>query len=157
MEAIMIRRVTTILLCALLTPFAALAQDTRALGSDTPHRFFDATNIALTVAESGALLADGITTQQARTKYPEFFHEADPIARPFVERGWPGQIVGGALFVTADVGLRYWLHRTNHHRVERFLPMVLTTYGTVCAILNAHTLRQFERNRQVSVIIRVAP
>jgi hypothetical protein len=103
----------------------------------SPHRFFDGTNIALTGMESGALLADGIYTQYALTKYPDIFHEADPIARPFVSRGWPGQIAGGALFVTADVGLRYWLHRQNHHRLERLLPLVLTIYGLTGAIHGA--------------------
>jgi hypothetical protein len=133
-------------------PSVVLAQ----ASAEKPHRFFDAANITLTAIETGALLADGITTQQARTKYPEFFREIDPIARPFVNRGWPGQIVGGALFIGADVGLRYWLHRNNHHRVERLLPMVLTTYGTACAIHNARELRRFERWYGAQVIVRIA-
>ena len=57
--------------------------------------------------------ADGIDTQRALTKYPGIFHEADPIARPLVSRGWRGQIAGGTLFVAADVGLRYLVRRTS--------------------------------------------
>jgi hypothetical protein len=139
-------------ICALVSPaFAQQAADSKTL--QTPHRFFDATNIALTAIETGALIADGITTQNARTKYPEFFREADPIARPFVNNGWPGQIIGGALFIGADIGIRYWLHRTNHHRIERFVPLVLTTYGTVCAIHNVNQLDRFERRASVTVTV----
>ncbi len=112
-----------------------------------PHRFFDTTNIALIGVESGALIADGIYTQRALTKYPDVFHEADPIARPFVSHGWSGQIAGGVLFVSAEVGLRYLLHRHEHHRLERLLPLVLTVYGTVGAIHGARELHRIEGRR----------
>jgi hypothetical protein len=73
----------------------AFAQEQRrpaaAAQAAPSHRFVDAMNIALTGVESAALLADGIRTQRALTRYPEIFREADPIARPFVSRGWPGQ------------------------------------------------------------------
>jgi hypothetical protein len=118
-----------------------------AVPAAASHRFFDVKNIALTGVETGALLADGIYTQRALRKYPEFFREADPIARPFVLRGWPGQIAGGALFVGADVGLRYLLHRKNHHQLERLLPFVLTVYGTIGAIHGARELGRVERAR----------
>jgi hypothetical protein len=111
----------------------------RGVESKSPHRFFDSLNVALTGLESGALLADGITTQRAIAKYP-LGHEADPIARVFVSHGWPGQIAGGILFVSADVGLRYALHRHGHHRLERLLPLVLTVYGATGAIHNARVL-----------------
>ena len=71
----------------------------------TAHKFFDTLNIALIGAESAALIADGIYTQRALTRYPEFFREDDPLARPFVMNGWSGQIAGGILVVSADVGL----------------------------------------------------
>jgi uncharacterized protein DUF5658 len=102
---------------------------------ETSHRFFDGLNVGLIVAESGALLADGITTQYGLTHYGG--READPIARPFVEHGWPGMIAGGALFVSAEVGLRYLLHRKRHHRVERWLPTFVIAYGATGAIYNA--------------------
>jgi hypothetical protein len=105
----------------------------------TVHRFFDTLNWSLTATESAALLADGITTQDGIQTYGN--GEADPIARPFVNAGWPGQIAGGALVVTADVGLRYLLHKKGHHRLERLLPLILTVYGAAGAIHNAHELR----------------
>ena len=97
--------------------------------------------------ESGALFADGVYTQRALKNYPELFREADPIARPFVLRGWSGQIAGGAIFVGADVGLRYLFHQKGHHRLERLLPLVLTVYGTAGAIHGARELRRVERGR----------
>ena len=103
-----------------------------------PHRFFDTPNNALTAMESGALLWDGYTTLRTQHDFPGS-READPLARPFVNGGWPGQIAGGVLVVTADVGLRYWLHKRGHHRVERLLPLVLTTYGLVGGIYNSVT------------------
>src|SRR2546427_9449639 len=132
------------------SPTLAMAQGD-SLGTTTvatvSHRFFDFKNIALTSLESGALLADGIYTQLALREYPEFFREADPIARPFVMRGWRGQIAGGALFVGADVGLRYLLHRKNHHRLERLLPLVLTLCGTAGAIHDARELHLAKTTR----------
>jgi hypothetical protein len=120
-----------------------LPQDPKPQAPPPAHKFFDTANIALTGVEVTALLADGIYTQRMNTVPGAY--EADPIARPFVDRGWPGQIVGGALFVSAEVGLRYWLHRKNHHRMERWLPMVLTAYGTIGAIHNAHALHDYNK------------
>jgi hypothetical protein len=111
------------------------------------HRFFDTPNIVLTGVESAALIADGIYTQRGLNRYPEFFYEADPLARPFVMRGWPGQIAGGILVVSADVGLRSILHRKKKHRLERLVPLILTVYGTVGAIHGARELRRVERER----------
>jgi hypothetical protein len=130
----------------MLLPITTNAQDQSATSlSSLPHRFFDRTNISLTAMESAALLADGYYTQRALNDYPELFREADPIARPFVTRGWSGQIAGGVLFVTADVGLRYWMHRKRHHLFERLLPLVLTTYGLVGAIHGARELHRADR------------
>jgi hypothetical protein len=114
-----------------------------------PHRFFDGLNLALTAVESGALLADGVYTQKVLRDYPGLGRERDPLARPFVEHGWPGQIVGGLLVVGADVGIRYLLHRHNHHRIERWMPMILTSYGLVGAVHNARLLGQLNREYEV--------
>jgi len=128
-------------------PLVPDAQHRAASDEQPPHKFFDRTNVALTVLESGALLADGIYTQRGLRRYPDTSREADPLARPFVSRGWPGQIIGGTLAVGADVSLRYWLHRKKHHRLERLVPLILITYGTVGAIHNARELRRAEKGR----------
>jgi len=118
---------------------SGLAEPQSDASATQAHRFFDATNILLTTFESGALLADGITTERIENRDPmhRWSREADPIARPFVEAGWPGQILGGALFVSAETGLRYLLHKRRHHRLERWLPSVLIAYGGVGAVRNA--------------------
>jgi hypothetical protein len=105
------------------------------------HRFADRLNIALTVAGVGALLADGATTQYLMKNYPGG-REVDPLARPFVENGWPGQILGGTLFIGAEVGLRYVLHRKGHHRVERWFSTIPITYGGVCAVHNLSVIKE---------------
>ena len=132
----------------MIAPAEAGGQEpARAEKTQASHRFFDRTNITLTVIESGALLADGIYTQRGLTRYPEISREMDPLARPFVSRGWPGQIAGGTLVVAADVGLRYLLHRKKRHRLERLVPLILITYGAAGAIHNARELRRVESGR----------
>jgi hypothetical protein len=112
-----------------------------------PHRFFDTTNVTLTGIEIGVMLADGITTQNLLNKYPTQAREANPLARPFVNAGWPGMIAGGAMVVSADVALRYLLHRKNHHRLERWLPAYLIVDGSIGAIHNAVVLSRHSTRR----------
>jgi len=132
-----------VLLCAGTTVRAQNPDAPKQTSSETPHRFFDGLNVGLIVAESGALLADGITTQYALTHYGG--READPLARPFVDHGWPGMIAGGALFISAEVGVRYLLHKKHHHRAERWLPTFVIGYGTVGAIYNSAQIREASR------------
>ena len=121
----------------MIAPNCAEAQETshREIAPAKTHKFFDSLNVSLIVAESGALLADGATTHYLLSHYGG--READPFARPFVERGWPGMIVGGALFIGAEVGARYLLHKHNHHRTERWLPTFVIGYGATGAIHNS--------------------
>ena len=107
----------------------------REIAPAKTHKFFDSLNVTLIVAESGALLADGATTHYRQNHYGG--READPFARPFVEHGWPGMIVGGALFIGAEVGARYLLHQHDHHRMERWLPTFVIAYGATGAIYNS--------------------
>lgn len=128
---------------------AALAQDVSsgplANPAPTPHSFFDGLNVALTAVETAALTADGITTQHFLTRYPDVFYEGNPLARPFVSRGWPGQIAGGSLVVAADVGVRYLLHRKKHHRLERWVPIIVAASSATAAI---HNWREIRRERR---------
>lgn len=115
------------------------------------HRFFDRTNLLLTGLEAAALLADGATTQsrlgELRTQYQTVngvvvpvqtrITEVDPVGKLFVNHGWPGTIAGGVLTVGADLGVRYVLHRTNHHRLERLVPVGFVSSNTFAAIHNA--------------------
>jgi hypothetical protein len=78
----------------------------------------------------GALIAvDGVHTQLMLQTHR--FAEGNPIARPFVTQGWPGQLAGSALGFGAGVGLSYMLHRTNHHKLERWAAWMLVSAEAV--------------------------
>ena len=135
------------------TSISKRAAERTTLTSTQTHRFFDKPNLLLTSAEVAALVADGVITQnklgerRLEVRYDAngvmtlvsvpTHYEADPLARPFVEAGWPGQIAGGVLCVGADIGLRYLLHRKNHHKAERLIPLILIGYGASGAIYGA--------------------
>ncbi len=116
------------------------------------HRFFDGENLSLTAMTFSAALADGITTQHAlaqhrssttvvngvSTNYAVTYVERNPIAAPLVNRGWPGQIAATALTAGADLGIRNWLHRTGHHRMERVVPFL---FAATSASFAAHNTR----------------
>ena len=89
---------------------------------------------------------DGATTQHALRKYPDG-REANPFARPFVERGWPGQIAGGAIVIGSEVGIRYLLHKKRRHKLERLLPIVLAAAHTGFGIHNYSQIRRLSRAR----------
>ena len=93
------------------------------------------------------MLADGITTQNLLNRYPTEAREANPLARPFVNAGWPGMIAGGAMVVSTEVALRYLLHRKNHHRLERWLPAYFIVDSSIAAIHNAVVLSQHSTRR----------
>jgi hypothetical protein len=111
-----------------------------------PHRFFDRANVTLTAVEVGVMLADGATTQYGLRNHPGS-REANPLARPFVNAGWPGMIAGGAMVVSGEVGLRYLLHRKNHHRWERWIPVFVIADSALGAIHNAIVLSDLDSHR----------
>ncbi len=112
---------------------------------EPPHRFLDNTNALLTGLEAGALIGDAVTTRWGLDRYPGLTQEANPLARPFVERGWPGQIVGGLLFVGGELWGRHTLHKSGHHRLERLLPIALAAMEAVIVIHNVRNIRGLER------------
>lgn len=122
--------------CATFPTAPGCPKPPKTTSQPAPHRFVDRPNILLTGLEITTLLADGITTQNALQRFPNG-REANPLARPFVEAGWPGQAVAGGLFLTGELSLRYALHRTHHHRLERWLPILVSAVETVAAVHNA--------------------
>lgn len=69
--------------------------------------------------------SDAITTQRAGHGQGE----TDPLAKPFVEQGWPGQIGLGVLDNAAELAVMYALHRMRHHRIERIVPIGRAAIG----------------------------
>jgi hypothetical protein len=111
------------------------------------HRFFDRTSLLSTGVEAAALLTDGAITQaqlgQIKTEYRNVngvqtpyqvkIVEKDPIGKLFVNHGWAGTIAGGGATIGVDLGLRYWLHKTNHHRLERIVPFAIAASNALAA------------------------
>lgn len=128
-------------------------QNREKRGPVPTHRFFDRTNNILTGVNVAAQLADAITTQAGPVRRIRICDpatgvcgvipsaERNPIARPFVEHGWPGQIAYEGIVFGTDQLLRYMFHRTGHHRIERLVPLVMAGASTASAISNANNHR----------------
>jgi hypothetical protein len=74
------------------------------------------------------VLADGVTTRILSQRH---YGEINPLARPFVQAGLPGQI--GACLLGAGTTGGFWfvLHRTHHDRAARwFLRSVAAGEGS---------------------------
>jgi len=103
--------------------------------SEQPHRFFDRTNSLGFAAMAGSLTADALSTQRGLA-FPRF-HEMNPLARPFV------QTRTGAAFYTAGSfaflsGGMYLAHKTNHHKLEKITPFVISGWEAFLAARNYH-------------------
>jgi hypothetical protein len=103
--------------------------------SEQPHRFLDRTNSLAFAAMAGSLTADALSTQRGLA-LPRF-HEMNPLARPFV------QTRTGAAFYTAGSfaflsGGMYLAHKTNHHKLEKITPFVISGWEAFLATRNYH-------------------
>lgn len=90
------------------------------------HRFFDSLNIALITVSLLGQASDAITTQRFIKRGGE---EQNPLSKPFIEQGWPGQIGIGILDNAAQLSVMYALHRMGHHRIERIVPIGRAAIG----------------------------
>jgi hypothetical protein len=81
---------------------------------------------------AGLIAADAITTQKGLS---QGFRETNPIARPFVKMGAPGQAAGAALGFGSGMGVVYILHRTRHYKAERIV-MRLMVAGEGAVVAN---------------------
>jgi Domain of unknown function (DUF5658) len=80
---------------------------------------------------AGLVSADGITTQRGLN---QGLHELNPVMRPFVTLGAPGEAVGSALGFGAEVGVLYLLHRSHHYKAERVaMRLIVATEAGVVA------------------------
>jgi hypothetical protein len=103
--------------------------------SKAAHPFFDRTNILANVVSLLGQSADAITTQRF-IAHQGF--EDDPLARPFVKYGWPGQIGVAVIVNSAILGGQYGLHLMGHHRIERAIPLAV---GCISGILAYNNLQ----------------
>jgi|SRR5580704_12494151 hypothetical protein len=76
------------------------------------------TGTSVTLAVFGAeVVADGVTT---RVLYQRHYGETDPLAKPFVRAGVPGQIGASLLGAGATGSVWFVLHRTHHEATARW-------------------------------------
>jgi hypothetical protein len=123
-----------LLVAALLLSGAASAQD---LSTDpVNHRFWDAANKALFASHAALEAVDfGITHHNLS----HGGREMDSLAKPFCDRGTPGQLVFFAGRAVAVVGISYLLHKTGRHKLERAFPIYASgdsAYGVVYSFVH---------------------
>jgi hypothetical protein len=85
-----------------------------------PHRFFDRGNKIRMGVLASLVAADGISTQEILNSGGHW-REMDPLARPFVNHGAPGQLAASVLGYGFSVGTSYLLHKTGHHKLEKLM------------------------------------
>ena len=120
---------TTLLACMLiLAPTTAMAEE-------EDHPFWDQANTRLLLLNVAAQSLDAYSTQRALRH--DNTKEFNPLARPFAERGWKGQVaysygigVGGTLAVS------YLFHRMGQHKRERITPLIVATPTAILGGLN---------------------
>ena len=97
------------------------------------HSFFDARNSLGLASMAASLTADALSTQKGLA-YPGF-HEMNPIARPFVQTR-----SGAAVYSAGSFGLlagtMYLAHKTQHHKLERFLPFAVAGWEGLLSFRN---------------------
>jgi hypothetical protein len=106
-----------------------------ALAGET-HRFFDRRNAWLAVATVGVQTMDAVSTRYTLDHYINV-KEGSPVARPFENAGWPGTLAfhyginaGGTLL------FQYMAHRSGHHRLERWLPVITIGQSLQGSLMN---------------------
>ena len=70
---------------------------------------------------TGLIAADGVTTQMLMSRGSDRAGESNPLARPFVTHGAPGQAAACVMGLGASIAIAYLLHKTGHHSIEVFV------------------------------------
>ena len=102
----------------------AQAQDRQPFTDAHPqptHKFFDRQNLALFALDGSLKATDAYLTHRNIAQYHRQglpVVEVNPIARPFVPTT-AGQIAFFSGSYAVAIGASYWLHKHNHHRLER--------------------------------------
>lgn len=114
-----------------VTPFSSSAgADPVVMGRPVPtHRFLDGKNVAMLSISALIMAADLASTKKALTVPGTY--EANPLAQ---SQG--AQLSFKIAGVGAGLGLAYLLHRSGHHRAERFLPLIVGVPSGVAAMHN---------------------
>jgi hypothetical protein len=106
----------TLLTLILMVGYSARAQEI-SLPEAPSHKFLDRQNAVAFTALGGLIAVDAVTTQRLISTGQ--FHEANPLWRPLVRRGWQGEMAASALGFGAAMSSAYMFHKTGHHKMER--------------------------------------
>ena len=101
------------------------------------HSFFDARNTLGFATLGASLTADALSTQKGLA-YPGFV-EMNPIARPFVQSRTGAAVYNAGSFGLM-AGLMYWAHKTEHHKLERILPLAVGSWEGLLSARNYHVI-----------------
>ncbi|HET9182971.1 MAG TPA: hypothetical protein VFP59_12615 [Candidatus Angelobacter sp.] len=112
--------------------------------SDMAHSFFDRKNCTAFGFLAAGLTGDALSTQKG-LGLPGF-REMNPIARPFV-KSRAGAAVYSAISFALMGGGMYLAHKTNHHKLERVLPLVIAGWEGFLAARNYHLISAATPNR----------
>jgi hypothetical protein len=105
--------------------------------AEQPHRFIDRTNSLAFAALAGSLTADALSTQKGLA-YPRF-HEMNPLARPFVQSRTGAAFYTAGSFALLGSGM-YLAHKTNHHKLEKVTPFLISGWEAFLAARNYHLI-----------------
>jgi len=111
-----------------------------ALPEAPSHRFFDRTNLWLHMSVVAGETSDLITTRRILQAGGR---EGNPLARPLMRAGLGGQMAATyGLGEGSSLLVAYLLHRTGHHKLERFAPI---TAFVLEGLATASNMRTWQR------------
>ena len=116
-------------------PSPPLSNELLGRARPAEHRYFDKTNLALHGWNAAAETYDAITTRRGLGGAP--IHELNPFGALFVNHGWAGQAVFSYGFgVGGPLLTSYLLHRTGHHKLERWVTAINALGSTTAGSWN---------------------
>lgn len=84
-----------------------------------PHRFWDRTNLELFAGVAAVRALDYASTRHFRTRGVN-----EALLSNSIVDNKPAFAAIEAAGVAASIGISYWLHRTGHHRLERWVSII---------------------------------
>ncbi len=123
----MVKKVLLVIVLLLL-PAVVLAEEEE-------HPFWDQANTRLFLLNAAAQSLDAYSTQRALRQ--DNTSEFNPLARPFVNRGWKGQaLYSYGIGVGGTLAASYLFHRMGQHKRERITPLIVATPTAILGGLN---------------------
>ena len=110
-------------------PHPTMSLDPQPPISVPRHRFWDRTNLSLFVGIAAMRALDYASTRNMQRRGREEILLPDDVVNNSV--GFAALEAAG---VATSVGLSYWMHRTGHHRLERWVSIVhigVTAFGDI--------------------------